>query len=159
MFVTVAAMAPYIAQFVMQHIDGDTIEIHGQRIRFNGIDAPEAAQQCDDVAEGARPAANKALGITGRRLVAQSSYSCEPRRTCKQIGSCEEVKWYLSDWNHGPIRRPYMSALVQMPLVGRSPGDWLVVSDARRKSSQAASCFSFLVVPEARQTEGGLPDG
>ncbi|WP_320229269.1 thermonuclease family protein [Mesorhizobium captivum] len=27
-------------------IDGDTIEVHGQRIRFNGIDAPE--QHCDD---------------------------------------------------------------------------------------------------------------
>jgi len=27
-------------------IDGDTIEIHGERIRFNGIDAPESAQTC-----------------------------------------------------------------------------------------------------------------
>jgi endonuclease YncB( thermonuclease family) len=27
-------------------IDGDTIEIHGERIRFNGVDAPESSQLC-----------------------------------------------------------------------------------------------------------------
>lgn len=31
-------------------IDGDTIEIHGERIRFNGIDAPESWQLCQDSA-------------------------------------------------------------------------------------------------------------
>jgi endonuclease YncB( thermonuclease family) len=31
-------------------IDGDTIEIHGTRIRLFGIDAPEAQQACTDAA-------------------------------------------------------------------------------------------------------------
>ncbi len=31
-------------------IDGDTLEIHGERIRLYGIDAPESGQMC--IAEG-----------------------------------------------------------------------------------------------------------
>ncbi len=35
-------------QGVASVIDGDTIEIHGARIRLNGIDAPESGQLCQD---------------------------------------------------------------------------------------------------------------
>ncbi|MER8961562.1 thermonuclease family protein [Mesorhizobium sp. M0701] len=220
-FVTVAALAAYVTQFVVQHsegasdlnvshwigrspepiaglasvIDGDTIEIHGERIRFNGIDAPESRQHCNDAkgfeypcgrrsaealdsflavsrpiqctfvswdrygrfvgdcrradgssvaswmvehgqaldwpryshgayaeqqakaeaakvglwvgtfqapwewraahADGATPS-SQPLGMTSSRQVAQS-YSCQPRRTCSQISSCDEARWYLSN--------------------------------------------------------------
>ncbi|UCI08695.1 thermonuclease family protein [Mesorhizobium sp. B1-1-8] len=225
-FVTVAAAAALIAQLVIQHgsdmpdvnlsnlvgpkpapitgvasvVDGDTIEIHGQRIRFNGIDAPESRQYCIDAkgfdypcgrrsaealdtflaasrrvqctfvtwdryhrfvgdcrradgasvaawmvehgqaldwpryshgayaaqqtkaeaakvglwvgafqapwdwrashADGAAPT-SQPLGIVSRKLVAQSGYSCEPRRYCAQIGSCEEAQWYLHNCSWG----------------------------------------------------------
>ena len=35
-------------QGVASVIDGDTIEIHGTRIRLNGIDAPESGQRCQN---------------------------------------------------------------------------------------------------------------
>lgn len=226
-FVTAAAAATLAAQVAMRHadslqeinlqnliglkqpdpitdvasiIDGDTIEVHGQRIRFNGIDAPEARQYCDDAkgfeypcgrrsaealesflaasrpvqcrfvawdryhrfvgdcrrADGASVAAwmvehgqaldwprysqgtfaakqakaevakvglwvgnfqapwdwrashpdgaaptSQQLGIVSRKLVAQSGYSCEPRRYCSQIGSCDEAQWYLHNCSWG----------------------------------------------------------
>lgn len=31
-------------------VDGDTLEIHGERIRFWGVDAPESRQTCSDAA-------------------------------------------------------------------------------------------------------------
>ncbi|TPM90698.1 thermonuclease family protein [Mesorhizobium sp. B2-1-3A] len=226
-FVTVAAGGALIAQTAMQHsdsipdlnlsnligprpapitgvasiIDGDTIEVHGQRIRFNGIDAPESRQYCDDAkgfeypcgrrsaealdgflaasrpvqctfvtwdryrrfvgdcrradgtsvaawmvehgqaldwpiyshgayageqakaeaakvglwvgtfqapwewrashADGAAPS-SQPLGIVSRKLVAQSGvYSCEPRRYCSQISSCDEAQWYLHNCSWG----------------------------------------------------------
>ncbi|WP_190234213.1 excalibur calcium-binding domain-containing protein [Mesorhizobium sp. M4A.F.Ca.ET.050.02.1.1] len=176
-------------------IDGDTIEAHGQRIRFNGIDAPESKQYCSNgkgfdypcgrrsaealdaflaasrpvhctfvtwdryhrfvgdcqradgvsvaswmVEHGqaldwpryshgaysaqqakaeaaklglwvgtfqapwewraahagdARPS-SQPLDIISRRQVAQS-FSCQPRRTCSQISSCDEAQWYLNN--------------------------------------------------------------
>ena len=35
--------------------------------------------------------------MTPRPDLLVQSYDCSPRRTCKQIGSCDEARWYLDN--------------------------------------------------------------
>lgn len=183
-----------VTQGVATVIDGDTLEIHGSRIRLHGIDAPERSQTCRErdgsawrcgqaaalsladkigrtsvlcehldtdrygrviarcfsnredlnkwmVGEGLAVAyrqyssdyvadenqaqeAKKGIWRTtfdmpwewrkGARTsegsdeipemlqrFVQGSYSCSPRRTCSQIGSCQEARWYLTNCSWG----------------------------------------------------------
>lgn len=58
-------------------IDGDTIEIHGIRIRLHGIDAPESGQMCSAAGKKYRCGQRAAFALadkTNNRTV-----SCEPR--------------------------------------------------------------------------------
>ncbi|RWG07821.1 MAG: thermonuclease family protein [Mesorhizobium sp.] len=101
-FVTVAAVAALAAQAAMQHndslpainllnlidpkpqpiagvasvIDGDTIEVHGQRIRFNGIDAPERRQYCDDAKGFQYPCGRRSAEALDAFLVASRPIKC-----------------------------------------------------------------------------------
>ena len=83
-------------------IDGDTIEIHGTRIRLSGIDAPESDQLCrgDDSLQyrcGAKAANALDAFIAGRPI------SCEPvavdqyRRTVAvcSIDGVDIVSWLV----------------------------------------------------------------
>ncbi|MBZ9747648.1 thermonuclease family protein [Mesorhizobium sp. CO1-1-7] len=99
---TIAAAAALVAQFVMQRtdglsdlnlsnlvgpkpapiagvasvIDGDTIEIHGQRIRFNGIDAPESKQYCDDAKGFEYPCGRRSAEALDTFLAASRPVQC-----------------------------------------------------------------------------------
>ncbi|WP_352706998.1 excalibur calcium-binding domain-containing protein [Mesorhizobium sp. M0598] len=50
--------------------------------------------------DNVRPEGSQPLGIIGRRQVAQS-YTCQPRRTCSQIISCDEGNWNLQNCSWG----------------------------------------------------------
>lgn len=61
-------------------IDGDTLEIHGTRIRLHGIDAPESAQQCRR-ADGTSWACGREAAFALADLIGRKTVRCDQRDT------------------------------------------------------------------------------
>ena len=60
-------------------IDGDTLEIHGRRVRLVGIDAPESSQTCLDRGKAWRCGQQAALALDAK--IARRPVSCSEQGT------------------------------------------------------------------------------
>jgi endonuclease YncB( thermonuclease family) len=81
-------------------IDGDTIEIHGTRIRLFGIDAPEGSQLCrSDDSDLYRCGAKSANALAD--YIARRPVSCEPVGRDvygRTVATCSVAQVDLGDW-------------------------------------------------------------
>jgi len=85
-------------------IDGDTIEVRGVRIRFDGVDAPEARQICTKDGKSWRCGAASANALheyLGRRTVKCQNMGTD--RYKRMIGRCSVGDTDLNSWlvRHG----------------------------------------------------------
>lgn len=60
-------------------IDGDTIEIHGRRIRLHGVDAPESNQLC--TIDGSRYRCGQIAALALADFIGQRTVSCDQKGT------------------------------------------------------------------------------
>lgn len=108
-FTLPAAAAPppgTVLQGIAYIVDGDTIEIAGQRIRLEGIDAPETAQKCQS-AEGKEYSCGRDATRALLQVIENEPIECESVGTDKygrMLGICfldgEDINRYMVESGH-----------------------------------------------------------
>ncbi len=133
-------------------IDGDTIEIHGQRIRLFAIDALESRQLCFD--ERQRPwrcgavAANALADFIARRPVA-----CRPvdrDRYGRTVATCKVARVDLAGWLVG------QGLALDWPRYGR--GRYKAAQGRAKAALQGVWKGRFEVPWEWRRSHAGRPE-
>ncbi len=97
--------------------DGDTVEIHGQRIRLQGIDAPESSQLCTVDGKDYRCGQQAALALADK--IGRQAITCEPETTDKygrtvavcSLGGVDLNRWMVQQ-GHALAYRQYSARYV-----------------------------------------------
>jgi endonuclease YncB( thermonuclease family) len=95
-----SAMAAESIIGVASVIDGDTIEIHGERIRLDAIDAPESRQLCRQ-SDGTPWRCGQKSALALSDFMSRSTIRCEPRghdRYRRVIAICFKGETNLNAW-------------------------------------------------------------
>lgn len=103
-FLPATTAAPAVGSMPIQGqasvVDGDTLEIHGQRIRLSGIDAPESDQLCRDAESNhyrcGQKAANDLAAFIDRRPVV--CIEVDRDRYRRAVAVCTVGGVDLADW-------------------------------------------------------------
>jgi endonuclease YncB( thermonuclease family) len=106
---TAAAQSPVVG--VASVIDGDTLEIHDQRIRLHGIDAPESGQSCEKDGKQYRCGQQAALALADK--IGQALIRCEQRDIDRYKRTVAVCRLGVEDLNGWMVRQGWAIAYRQ----------------------------------------------
>ncbi|RWC23234.1 MAG: thermonuclease family protein [Mesorhizobium sp.] len=201
LFLGVGMLAATVAQFVVQStaslqgtvtnwteplpgpmqgrasvIDGDTVEIAGQRIRFNGIDAPESRQYCNDAKGFDYPCGRRAAQALDQFLAASRPLHCsfvDRDRYERLVGNCNRAdgrsvqKWLVEqglalDWprySNGAFAAEQVSAKAARRGVWQGrfdpPWDWRA-ADAEKVETVSEQSTGFGLLGSGCNVKGNI---